>query len=73
MKVVNSEAIYETNGDKYVRVEIYSDTVPATMPTPADIPGYDSSFQFFPGESTMYIVTTGEVYMAGEDGNWYKQ
>lgn len=72
MKVVSSEAIYEENGDKYVSCQIYADTVPATMPEPKDIPGYDNSFEFMAG-STMYIVTTGDIYMAGEDGNWHKQ
>ena len=71
MKVVSSEAIYEEE-NKYVRVSIFADTVPATMPEPADIPGYDDTFDFMPG-STMYIVTTGAVYMAGEDGNWHEQ
>lgn len=72
MKVVSSEAIYEESGDKYVRCQIFADTVPGTMPAPEDIPGYDSSFEFYPG-STMYIVTTGDLYMAGEDGDWHKQ
>ncbi len=75
MKVVNSEAIYEEeNGveKKYVKCDIYADTVPAPLPTPADIPGYDDSFDFYPG-STLYIITSPSFYMTGEDGEWYKQ
>lgn len=73
MFVYKSEAEYrEVEDKKYVKVTLYADTVPGTMPVPADIPGYDSSFDFMPG-STLYIVTTGAVYMVGEDGNWHEQ
>lgn len=72
MKVVSSEAIYEESGNKYLRVSIYADTVPSPMPEPEDIPGYDNTFDFMPG-STLYEITTGKVYMAGEDGNWHEQ
>lgn len=72
MKVVSSEAIYEENGDKYVKVEIYSDSVPSPLPTPANIPGYDGTFSFTP-DSSLYIVGTGALYLAGEDGAWHLQ
>jgi hypothetical protein len=72
MKVVSSEAIYEESGDKFVRCQIFADSVPSPLPEPADIPGYDDSFSFYPG-STLYIIGTGDLYMAGEDGDWHKQ
>lgn len=72
MKVISSEAVYENNGDKYVRVTIFSDSVPSPLPTPEDIPGYDDTFEFTP-DSVLYIDTTGEVYLAGEDNQWHKQ
>ena len=72
MKVVSSKAIYEEGGDKYVKCKIFSDTVPSPLPEPEDIPGYDETFAFYPG-SSMYIVTTGDLYMAGEDGDWHTQ
>ena len=71
MKVVSSEAIYEED-KKYVKCEILADTTPATMPEAEDIDGYDDSFELFPG-STMYIITTGDLYMSGEDGDWHIQ
>ena len=71
MKVVSSEAIHEKDHD-YVRVSIFADTAPSPMPEPADIPGYDSSYEFMPG-STLYEITTGTLYMAGEDGDWHQQ
>ena len=60
------------DGHKYLEIEAYSQTVPVTMPEPADIPGFDDSFEFTPG-STLYIISTPKVYMVGEDGNWYQQ
>ena len=60
------------DGQKYLKISAYSQTVPATMPEPADIPGFDDTYDFMPG-STIYIVSTGALYMSGEDGNWYQQ
>ena len=71
MTVVESEAVYMNNGEKFVRCTIYSDTVPSPMPEPADIPGYDDTFEFTP-DSQMVIDTTGAVYLAGEDGAWHE-
>jgi hypothetical protein len=72
MFVDKSEAEYRDDGTKLVYVEAYANSVPSTMPTAADIPGYDSSFQIRPG-STLYIVGTGALYMANENGTFVEQ
>lgn len=54
-----------------VYMEAYSHSVPSPMPTPASI-GFDASYKFRPG-STIYIVSTGALYMADEDGSWVLQ
>ena len=71
MKVTNSKLIYEAE-QNYVKATIYSDTTPSTMPAPENIPGCDSSWKFTP-DSVLYIVSTGDVYLAGEDNAWHKQ
>lgn len=71
MKVTSSELIYEED-QNYVRASIYADTTPSAMPKPEDIDGLDSSWKFTP-DSMLYIVGTGDVYLAGEDNAWHKQ
>lgn len=71
MKVTKSKLIYEQD-QNYVKATIFADTLPGTLPVPADIPGCDSSWKFTP-DSSLYIVGTGDVYLAGEDNAWHKQ
>lgn len=71
MKVTNSELIYEAE-QNYVRAQIWADEVPSPLPTPADIPGCDSSWKFTP-DSILMIASTGAMYFAGEDNSWYQQ
>lgn len=72
MFIDKSEADYREDGTKYVYVEAYANEVPDPMPTAEDIPGYDDSFSIKPG-STLYIVTTGSLYMADENGEFVEQ
>lgn len=72
MKVTSSEAIYETNGEKYLRCTIYADSTPSPLPKPEDVPGYDNTFSFTP-DSLLVITGTGDAYLAGEDNAWHKQ
>jgi hypothetical protein len=71
MKVTSSELIYEKE-QNYVRASIYADTTPGTMPKPEDIAGLDNTWKFTP-DSMLYIVGTGDAYLAGEDNAWHKQ
>lgn len=75
MTVANSKAIYrEIDGEtkRFVECELYADTVPSPLPSAEDIPGFTSEDQIFVG-STLYIVSTGAVYMADEDGEFVEQ
>lgn len=75
MTVEKSEAIYrKVNGEvkRFVKCSLYSTDVPGTMPGAADIPGYRDTDQIFPG-STLYIVSTGALYMANEAGVFVEQ
>lgn len=75
MTVANSKAIYrDIDGEtkRFVECELYADTVPSPLPTAEDIPGFTSDDQIFVG-STLYIVGTGAVYMANEDGEFVEQ
>ena len=75
MTVASSKAIYrEEDGvvKRYVECELYADTVPSPLPTAEDIPGYTAEDQIFVG-STLYIVGTGQIFMADEDGEFVEQ
>lgn len=75
MTVASSKAIYrDIDGEtkRFVECELYADTVPSPLPTAEDIPGFTSDDQIFVG-STLYIVGTGAVYMADEDGEFVEQ
>lgn len=72
MFIDKSEADYRDEEHKYVYIEAYSHAVPSTFPTAADIPGYDATFAIRPG-SSIYIVSTGALYLADEDGSWVLQ
>ena len=75
MTVAKSKAIYrDIDGEtkRFVECELYADTVPSPLPTAEDIPGFTSDDQIFVG-STLYIVGTGAVYMANEDGEFVEQ
>lgn len=72
MFIDKSEADYREDGTKYVYVEAYANEVPDPMPTAEDIPGYDNTFTIKP-TSFIYIVGTGALYMANEDGEFVEQ
>ena len=75
MTVASSKTIYrEVSGvtKRFVECELYADTVPGTLPTAADIPGYTENDQIFVG-STLYVVSTGQLFMADEDGEFVEQ
>lgn len=71
MKVTDSELIYQKE-QKYVRATIFSSTTPNPMPKPEDIEGLDNTWKFYP-DSLLIIDSTGDAYLAGEDGLWHKQ
>lgn len=75
MTVASSKTIYrEVDGvtKRFVECELYADTVPSPLSTAEDIPGYTENDQIFVG-STLYIVGTGALYMADEDGEFVEQ
>ena len=75
MTVAHSKAINrETDGvtKRYVECELYANSVPSPLPTAKDIPGYTENDQIFVG-STLYIVGTGALYMANENGEFIEQ
>lgn len=75
MTVASSKAIYrEEDGvvKRYVECELYANSVPSPLPVAEDIPGYTAEDQIFAG-STLYIVGTGALYMANEDGEFVEQ
>ena len=62
----------------YIYAEIFADTTPSQFPTNADnIDAFPKNFPsnsiVFAGGSLMYIVDSGEFYMATSDGTWVKQ
>ena len=67
---------YELNGKNIVRVEAISDTTPPEEPTIDDFDGFPRQWpketvQFAAG-SIIYVTTTGDVYMANEEGKFSK-
>ena len=61
------------NGNKYVVADIYADTVPSTFPTDGtNIDGLSSSDKLGQG-TTIYVVSTGALYMAKSDGTFVEQ
>lgn len=75
MTVASSKTIYrDVDGvtKRFVECELYADTVPSPLPTAENIPGFTAEDQIFVG-STLYIVSTGALYMANEDGEFVEQ
>lgn len=75
MTVAKSKAIYrDIDGEtkRFVECELYADTVPSPLPTAEDIPGFTSNDQIFVG-STLFVVGTGDVYIANEQGEFVQQ
>jgi len=75
MTVASSKTIHrDVDGvtKRFVECELYADSVPSPLPTAEDIPGYTAEDQIFVG-STLYIVGTGALYMADEDGEFVEQ
>lgn len=75
MTVASSKTIHrDVDGvtKRFVECELYADTVPSPLPTAEDIPGFTAEDQIFVG-STLYIVSTGALYMADEDGEFVEQ
>lgn len=58
--------------ENHVYVEAFADTTPSPLPTVEDIPGYEDYDQIAVG-STLYIVHTGDVYIADETGAFVAQ
>ncbi len=62
----------------YIYAEIFADTTPSQLPTNAiGIEAFPYNYPLenvvFAGGSLMYIVDSGEFYMATSDGTWVKQ
>ena len=75
MYVKSSKAIIRKVNDeekRFVDCELYATNVPAPLPTAADIPGYTEDDQIEAG-ATLYIVSTGAVYIANEAGTFVEQ
>ena len=71
MKLTKSELIYEAD-QNYIKATFFADETPNTMPVPADVPGCDSTWKFTP-DSVLYVVGSGNLYLAGVDNTWYQQ
>ena len=75
MYVKNSKAIYRKVNDeekRFVDCELYATNAPSPLPTAADIPGYTAEDQIEAG-STLFVVSTSDVYIANEAGTFVKQ
>lgn len=75
MTVKSSKAIYRTvNGEtkRFCDCSLFSTNVPSPLPTITDIPGYTEDDQIEVG-STLFVVSTGAVYIADEDGEFIEQ
>ena len=67
---------YQLNGKNIVRIEAVSDSVPAEMPPSDKIDGFPQmwapeTIQWAAG-SLVYVVNTGDTYMANESGVFKK-
>jgi hypothetical protein len=71
MKLTKSELIYEAD-QNYIKATFFADETPNTMPVPADVPGCDSTWKFTP-DSVLYVVGSGDLYLAGVDNAWHQQ
>lgn len=53
--------------------EIYASTVPSSFPYDTiGMDGIDGGYRLAPS-STLYITTTGDIYMLGTNDDWTKQ
>lgn len=71
MTVTYSKAV-PRNDEKHVYVECYASTTPSSMPTVADIPGYENYDQIAVG-SWLMVVDGGAIYIANESGEFIEQ
>lgn len=67
---------YKLNDKNVVRIEAVSDSAPSAIPDGSTIDGFpsmwsDDSVQWAAG-SIIYVVPTGDVYMADESGEFHK-
>lgn len=67
---------YKLNDKNIVRIEAISDSVPSDIPKGSTIDGFpamwaDETIQWAAG-SIVYIISTGDVYMADETGKFSK-
>lgn len=61
------------DGKRYVRAQIYGDSVPGTMPTNgASITGLNADDILYAG-SIFYSVANGKVFMLNSQGSWIEQ
>lgn len=67
---------YQLNGKNIVRIEAVSDTVPTTMPASDKIDGFPQMWEpetiRWAAGSLVYVVETGDTYMANESGVFKK-
>lgn len=71
MTVTYSKSITRDD-QKQVYCELYADTVPSPLPSVTDIPGYEDCDQIAVG-SWLMIVSTGDIYIANEQGEFVEQ
>jgi hypothetical protein len=61
------------NGFRYVVADIYADTTPSTFPTDGStIDGLGETDKLAIG-TTIYVISTGTLYMAKSDGTFVEQ
>lgn len=74
MKLVSASInTYTDSGERVMDVVLVSDTTPATLPTNGDgIDGLNDTDLFAP-LSVLFVVATGDVYLANESGTFVKQ
>lgn len=69
----STELIKTEGGKRYVRVMIFSDSVPATMPTTgAGIEGLNGDDILYAG-SKFYSVSNGKLFILNSQGTWVEQ
>ena len=79
MFCLNYKDLKKNSSDKnVVQVELYSTNVPSPLPTDAtgitNFPeNYDPTNVVFAPGSTLYVVSTGAVYIANEAGTFVVQ
>ena len=73
MTLVSSSSVEVVDGVEQMRAFVVANQTPATLPTDGTgVDGMRDNVHFAPF-SILYVVTGGDVYIAGEDGVFVKQ